>query len=212
MHDSRGASLKVGDRVLIEAEVTELQPQADENFCCCAVKVVTPDHPGEEKVMSPPVFSAMSTKMLTKIGATCILTFACLMLFASSAICQDSLIARLSLVEQNNNMILSTLTAHKAQLDNIQTDVAAIRAELAAIKKASGIKLAPVSNWAGDAEFVATSGSAWAPTASRTMSSSMMYSSSMMGAGACASGSCGAGRAGLFSGKGLFGRRAKGGW
>lgn len=29
MHDSRGASLQVGDRVLVEAEITELQPQSE---------------------------------------------------------------------------------------------------------------------------------------------------------------------------------------
>jgi hypothetical protein len=128
------------------------------------------------------------------------------MLFASSAISQDSLTARLAQVEANNNMILSTLTAHKAQLDNIQSDVSAIRAELAAVRKAAGVTVAPVSNWAGDPQFTATMAGR---TSTVMMPMSSMYSSSMsMGAGACAGGSCGAG-----SGRaGLFGRRKAGGW
>lgn len=69
MHDSRGAPIKVGDRVLIEAEVTELNG-SDENYCCCSVKVVLPDQANKEKVMEHrPTISAMSTKMLTKVGA-----------------------------------------------------------------------------------------------------------------------------------------------
>lgn len=69
MHDSRGAEIKVGDRVLIEAEVTELNG-SDENFCCCSVVVVVPEQVGQEKVMNHrPTVSAMSTKMLTKVGA-----------------------------------------------------------------------------------------------------------------------------------------------
>ncbi len=67
MHDSRGAELKVGDRVLIEAEVVKLN-QGDENFCCVDVKVVTPEQPTKTAVMAPPTFSALSTKMLTKVG------------------------------------------------------------------------------------------------------------------------------------------------
>lgn len=73
MHDSRGASLKVGDRVLIEAEIIELNSGGDENFCCVGVKVVTPDQPKRELVMQAPTFSALSTKMLTKIGALLLL-------------------------------------------------------------------------------------------------------------------------------------------
>src|SRR3990167_6181957 len=84
MHDSRGAEIKVGDRVLIEAEVTELQG-GDENFCCCAIKVVLPDQAGKEKVMEHrPTLSALSTKMLTKIGAAVI----ALILFALPAFAQ----------------------------------------------------------------------------------------------------------------------------
>ena len=68
MHDSRGAAIKVGDRVLIEAEVTELNG-GDENFCCCSVKVLLPDQTGKDKVMEHrPTVTAMSTKMLTKVG------------------------------------------------------------------------------------------------------------------------------------------------
>jgi hypothetical protein len=127
-------------------------------------------------------------------------------LFVSSAVSQESIASRLSQVESNNNMILSTLTAHKAQLDNIQADVSAIRAELSAVRKAAGVTVAPVSNWAGDPQFTATMAGR---TSTVMMPMSSMYSSSMsMGAGACASGSCGAG-----SGRvGLFGRRKAGGW
>ena len=72
MHDSRGAALKKGDRVFIEAEIVNLSTGADENFCCVDVKVITPDQPNKEKVMQPPTFGALSTKMLTKIGAAMI--------------------------------------------------------------------------------------------------------------------------------------------
>lgn len=68
MHDSRGAALKVGDRVLIEAQITRLNDGDDENYCCVDVVVVTPDQPGKELVMQPPSFSALSTRMLTKIA------------------------------------------------------------------------------------------------------------------------------------------------
>lgn len=68
MHDSRGTQLKVGDRVLIEAEITSLSEGADENYCCVDVQVVTPEQTGKEKVMSPPKVACMSTKMLTKVG------------------------------------------------------------------------------------------------------------------------------------------------
>ena len=67
MHDSRGASVKVGDRVLIEGEIT--QCGGDENFCCCTVRVILPDQAGKEKVMEHrPEISALSTKMLTKVN------------------------------------------------------------------------------------------------------------------------------------------------
>lgn len=80
MHDSRGAALKVGDRVLIEAEIVNLSTGGDENYCCVDIQVVTPDQVGREKVMAPPKVSAMSTKMLTKVGAV-----ACLLLLAASS-------------------------------------------------------------------------------------------------------------------------------
>jgi hypothetical protein len=85
MHDSRGAALKVGDRVLIEAEITELSTGGDENYCCVGIKVVTPEQPGKDKVMSPPTFSALSTKMLTKVGAA----LALLLCIASDALAQS---------------------------------------------------------------------------------------------------------------------------
>lgn len=68
MHDSRGAELKVGDRVLVEAEIVNLSTGGDENYCCVDIQVVTPEQVGKDKVMQPPKFSALSTKMLTKVG------------------------------------------------------------------------------------------------------------------------------------------------
>lgn len=68
MHDSRGAKLEIGDRVIIEAEVISLNTGGDENYCCCGVRVVTPQQVDRHKVMEPPEFSALSTKMLTKVG------------------------------------------------------------------------------------------------------------------------------------------------
>lgn len=66
MHDSRGARLKVGDRVLIEAEVTELQEGADPNYCNVHVKVVTPQQRDTTPMVPPGV--TINTKMLTKVG------------------------------------------------------------------------------------------------------------------------------------------------
>ena len=68
MHDSRGAELKVGDRVLIEAEVKELQANGDANYCNVTVQVVTPQQ-ANGTPMIPPSLSAINTKMLTKVGA-----------------------------------------------------------------------------------------------------------------------------------------------
>jgi hypothetical protein len=84
MHDSRGAQLKVGDRVLIEAEVKELQPNADADYCNVTIQVVTPEQTNKTP-MSPPSLSAINTKMLTKVGAVILLLFA----FASSAFAQS---------------------------------------------------------------------------------------------------------------------------
>jgi hypothetical protein len=67
MHDSRGANLGIGDRVLVEAEVTELQPHADPNYCNVTIRVVTPDQ-RDVTPMVPPTISAINTKMLTKCG------------------------------------------------------------------------------------------------------------------------------------------------
>lgn len=67
MHDSRGAELKVGDRVLIEAQVTDLSPQADPNYCNVRIRVVTPDQ-RDKTPMAPPTIDAINTKMLTKVG------------------------------------------------------------------------------------------------------------------------------------------------
>lgn len=82
MHDSRGAQLKVGDRVLIEAEITELQPEADPDFCNVRVKAITPDQK-DPTPMVPPSGMVFNTKMLTKIGAA--LMLAVLFLFSGTA-------------------------------------------------------------------------------------------------------------------------------
>jgi hypothetical protein len=98
------------------------------------------------------------------------------------------------------------LAAHKGQLDNLQADVAAIRAELSAIKKASGVSLAPVANWAGDAEFVAQprASSSWGTSSAPSVNWGAPQM--MMGAGSCASGSCGGSSSGMLRGR-LLGRR-----
>lgn len=67
MHDSRGAQLNVGDRVLIEAEVKELCAGADPNYCNVTISVVTPEQ-RDKTPMVPPTLSAINTKMLTKVG------------------------------------------------------------------------------------------------------------------------------------------------
>ena len=78
MHDSRGAEIKVGDKVLIEAEVIELNV-GDENFCCCTVAITLPEQSGQAGVMNHrPTISSMSTKMLTKIGTKVITSIALL--------------------------------------------------------------------------------------------------------------------------------------
>lgn len=67
MHDSRGAELKVGDRVFVECEVTELQSGADPNYCNVTIKAITPDQ-ANPTPMVPPSCMVFNTKMLTKIG------------------------------------------------------------------------------------------------------------------------------------------------
>src|SRR5580692_7497103 len=76
MHDSRGAPLKVGDRVLIEAEVCQLSEGGDENYCCVDVQVIAPEQVNKDKVMSPPKFTSLSTRMLTRVGAAVMLVLA----------------------------------------------------------------------------------------------------------------------------------------
>src|SRR5579864_1484764 len=67
MHDSRGAALKVGDRVMIEAEVTQVGTDPMNDYCNCTVKVITPEQTNRTP-MDPPSLSAINTKMLTKVG------------------------------------------------------------------------------------------------------------------------------------------------
>lgn len=66
MHDSRGAALKVGDRVTIEAEVTDCQ-STDNGYCNCSVKVVTPQQ-SNPPPMVPPSGIVLNTRMVSKVG------------------------------------------------------------------------------------------------------------------------------------------------
>lgn len=70
MHDSRGAPLKVGDRVLLEAEVTSCQ--ADDNgYCNVTVATVTPDQMQagvDSKPPMSPTSLTLNTRMLTRVG------------------------------------------------------------------------------------------------------------------------------------------------
>jgi len=68
--------LKVGDRVLIEAEVCQLSEGGDENYCCVDVQVIAPEQVNKDKVMSPPKFTSLSTRMLTRVGAAVMLVLA----------------------------------------------------------------------------------------------------------------------------------------
>src|SRR5690242_12456094 len=87
MHDSRGAALKVGDRVLIEAEITQLGTDPTNEYCNVTIQVVTPDQ-AKPTPMVPPTLSAINTKMLTKVGAAAILAFLAFFLFATTATAQ----------------------------------------------------------------------------------------------------------------------------
>jgi hypothetical protein len=83
MHDSRGAALKVGDRVLLEGELTQVC-DSDNGYCNCNVKIVTPDQ-RDKPPMDPPSLSAINTRMLTKVGAALLLIAACCLAIAPSA-------------------------------------------------------------------------------------------------------------------------------
>ena len=72
MHDSRGAALKVGDRVLVEAQVTALCSGDDTGFCNVTIQVVTPQQVKPPE-MTPPTLSAINTRMLTKVAAVIML-------------------------------------------------------------------------------------------------------------------------------------------
>lgn len=172
MHDSRGAALKVGDRVLIEAEVTELQ-SGDENFCCCAVKVVTPEQPNKEKVMQPPVFQAMSTKMLTKVGAMIVL-----FLFAPLTRADDlaEIKDRIANLEQR---IDGVMTRMKADQDNMKAQLEEQAAQIVALKKPQAVWQPPKTGAWGET----VQAGQWVSGATVTTTS--------VSAGACANGQCG---------------------
>lgn len=69
-HDSRGALLKKGDRVLVEGVLTE-DPSADGGYCNANVKFVTPEQ-RDPPPMVPPN-NVFNTRMLTKVGVAAIL-------------------------------------------------------------------------------------------------------------------------------------------
>jgi hypothetical protein len=64
-HDSRGALLKKGDRVLIEGVLVD-NPQPDNGYCNCRVKIITPEQ-RDKPPMDGDTLSAINTRMLTKI-------------------------------------------------------------------------------------------------------------------------------------------------
>lgn len=68
-HDSRGALLKKGDRVLVEGILTE-DPSADGGYCNAHVKFVTPEQ-RDPPPMSPPN-DTFNTRMLTKVGTAAV--------------------------------------------------------------------------------------------------------------------------------------------
>ncbi len=66
-HDSRGALLKKGDRVLVEFELSD-EPSADNGYCNANCVAVVPDQK-EKPPMSAPM-CVFNTRMLTKVGAS----------------------------------------------------------------------------------------------------------------------------------------------
>lgn len=99
-----------------------------------------------------------------------------LLLIASTAFAQESLPERLSQVEANMNAVNAMLTAQKAQIENLQSDVTTLIAKVDALAKAQNVRFASKSDWAGDATW-----STGTPTAaSGWSSSSAMYSGSYM--------------------------------
>jgi hypothetical protein len=95
-------------------------------------------------------------------------------------------------------MILSTLAAHKGQLDNLQASVNELSAKVDALSKANGVKLAAKTDWAGDQTFTASSwGTRSVPVSTGSWTSSG-YMMSTMSSGSCANGQCGVMRGGLF--------------
>lgn len=103
-------------------------------------------------------------------------------------------------IRADTNVSLSVTTALKAGQDATNQRLDRMEAKMDAVIKASGTKLAAVSNWAGDPEFIGQPKAATAT--SWGTSGTMSYMSMGAGAGGCANGSCSSG-----AGKGLFGRR-----
>ncbi len=130
----------------------------------------------------------------------CILALGCLMLIASNVISQELTVEQqMAEIRANHNMILATLTALRSRSDAQDDKIAALTAKVAAIESSTGVKLASVPNWAGDAQFTAVRSS----TATVVPAMSMSYGS-MMGAGA---GGCASGSWGSSSGRGRVFRR-----
>jgi hypothetical protein len=70
-HDSRGAPLKKGDRVILEAVLLD-NPLDDSGYCNCKLQIVTPEQ-RDPPPMKGDVLSAVNTRHLTKIGACFVL-------------------------------------------------------------------------------------------------------------------------------------------
>lgn len=222
MHDSRGAALKVGDRVFIEAEITSLATGGDENYCCVDVKVVTPDQPNKEKVMQPPSFSALSTKMLTKIGVALIALF----VFATFANAQTTVEEKIQAMKTELQGVKVVMIEHGTQLSAINASqsrmksdimdlnekVDRLEAKLDAALKNMNVTLTKTSTPGWDSATTFQAQPHVLPPNTVPPLSFMPFNSGRMsvmpyadmGSGACAGGSCGAGGAGRG---GLFGRR-----
>lgn len=91
MHDSRGAPLKVGDRVFLEAELTSVQ-ESDNGYCNVSVTTVTPEQMQSGADSKPPMSPSsltLNTRMLTKVGAILLLA----LLLALPAMAQDDVVS-----------------------------------------------------------------------------------------------------------------------
>jgi hypothetical protein len=76
---------------------------------------------------------------MKKLGVTVLLAFGCLLMAGSFAPAQESILDRLAALESNQaniNSIMATQARMKADIENVATDVKALREELTALRKA----------------------------------------------------------------------------